>query len=77
MLTGREGFCKEQAVAKSVKPRGSRRTTKRVYAVGQAVRVATQYDGTVLAEIVAIDGHVFVVRSQAGKTYRILSAEIV
>ena len=56
---------------------GSRRVTKRVYAVGQAVRVATQYDGTVLAEIQQIDGHVFVVKAQNGKTYRILSAEIV
>jgi hypothetical protein len=51
--------------------------TRRKYEVGQAIRVATQYDGTVLAEITAIDGHVFVVRSAAGKTYRILSAEIV
>jgi hypothetical protein len=57
--------------------RGSRRITSRKYAVGQAIRVATQYDGTVLAEILEIDGHVFVVKSQAGKTYRILCAEIV
>jgi hypothetical protein len=56
---------------------GARRITKRVYAVGQAVRVATQYDGTILAEIVEIDGSIFVVRGRNGKTYRILSAEIV
>ena len=55
----------------------SNKSNKRTYQVGQAVRVATQYDGTVLAEITAIDGHIFEVRSQAGKTYRILSAEIV
>jgi hypothetical protein len=64
-------------MAKQIKSRGSRRVTSRKYAVGQAIRVATQYDGTVFAEITAIDGHVLVVRSQAGKTYRILSAEIV
>ena len=57
--------------------RGSRRITQRTYQVGQAVRVATQYNGTILAEIKAIDGHVFVVQGQNGKTYRILSAEIV
>ena len=57
--------------------RGSRRVTKRVYQVGQAVQVATQYDGTVFAEIIAIDGHVIVVRTAAGKEYRILSAEII
>lgn len=65
-------------MAKTVKRAGTtRRVTKRVYAVGQAVRVATQYDGTVIAEIAEIDGAVFVVRTAAGKTYRILSAEIV
>lgn len=68
---------KKGGAKKAGKSRGSRRQRSRVYRVGQAVKVATQYDGVVLAEITQIDGHVFVVRSQAGKTYRILVAEII
>lgn len=49
----------------------------RTFSVGQAVRVATQYDGIVFAEITEISGHVFVIRSGNGKTYRILAAEII
>lgn len=65
-------------MAKQAKRAGTtRRQRTRTYEVGQAVWVATQYDGTVLAEITAIDGHIFVVRAfKTGKTYRILSAEI-
>ena len=64
-------------MVKKMKSRGSRRISKRVYQIGQAIKVATQYDGTILAEIVEIDCHILVVRGQNGKTYRILSAEIV
>jgi hypothetical protein len=55
---------------------GGRGGGRRAFRVGQAVRVATQHDGTVLAEITAVDGHIFVVRTAAGKAYRVLEAEI-
>ena len=64
-------------MAKQAKTFRKPKSTKRVLQVGQAVRVATDYDGTVFAEIIEIDRQVFVVKTADGKVYRVLAANIV
>jgi hypothetical protein len=44
--------------------------------VGQAVRVALQSGRTVFAEVVAIDGRLYVVRERDGTEHRVMRAEI-
>lgn len=64
-------------MAKSVKKIVKGKPKKKTYNVGQVVRVSTQYDGSIFAEIIQIGGDYLTVRSKTGKVYTIFVTEII